>query len=156
MFLVFFLVWVVLNERLTVEVAIFGIIISALLSLFMHRFIIVGKRPQRGLFFRLFPDYISYFFGALIPEIIKANIQTIKIVFSRKEPEPVLVHFRADLDTGVSRVALANSITLTPGTITAALAGNHYVVHCLDKSMSAGLDDSSFVHRLKRMEAKSK
>ena len=47
---------------------------------------------------------------------------------------------------------LANSITLTPGTITVSLEENRYVIHCLDKSFSEGLNESSFVRLLARME----
>ena len=66
--------------------------------------------------------------------------------------EPVLVRVYTDLKTETARVILANSITLTPGTITVSLAGNELLVHCLDKSLSQGMEDSVFVQLLKKME----
>jgi multicomponent Na+:H+ antiporter subunit E len=47
---------------------------------------------------------------------------------------------------------LADSITLTPGTITVSLEGNEYVVHCLDKELAEGINTSVFVTLLKRLE----
>ena len=47
---------------------------------------------------------------------------------------------------------LANSITLTPGTITVSLEGDTYCVHCLDKSMAEGIESSIFVQKLHRIE----
>lgn len=47
---------------------------------------------------------------------------------------------------------LANSITLTPGTITVALEDNEYTVHCLDRRFGEGLADSSFVRLLHKIE----
>ena len=50
-------------------------------------------------------------------------------------------------------MVLANSITLTPGTITVAMEEDELTVHALDVSLAAGMDDSVFVHMLRRMEA---
>ena len=52
-----------------------------------------------------------------------------------------------------ARVALANSITLTPGTITVALEEDELIVHALDVDLVRGIDDSVFVHMLRKMEA---
>jgi multicomponent Na+:H+ antiporter subunit E len=69
-------------------------------------------------------------------------------------PEPQLVQFDVDLKKNRHLVALANSITLTPGTITVDLAENHLLVHALDASFVDGLDDGGFVQQLMDMEAK--
>ena len=49
---------------------------------------------------------------------------------------------------------LANSITLTPGTITVSVDGNRFTVHCLDKSLAVGLADSAFVKMLHEFESR--
>ncbi len=151
MFLFFFLAWVVFNGRLTLEIAIFGLVISALLYAFICRFMGYSTAIDRfairntGLF-------IKYFI-LLIKEIFKANFTASKMVISsRYDVEPALVSFETDLKTDSARVLLANSITLTPGTITVALEGNRLTVHCLDKSLAEGLSDSEFVHILHEME----
>ena len=93
--------------------------------------------------------------GNRILEILKANIGVMQLILSPKmEVEPKLVRFRTDLKTDLARVILANSITLTPGTITVTLEGDEYLVHCLDKSMAEGMDDSIFVRLLHQLEEK--
>ena len=59
---------------------------------------------------------------------------------------------KTDLKTKTARVLLANSITLTPGTITVSLQDNVYTVHCLDKQFGEGLSDSTFVWLLHKIE----
>ena len=76
----------------------------------------------------------------------------IRRVYGRKAPDPCLKTFAAPLDTAAARVALADSITLTPGTITAEQEGAVFTVHCLDRDMSEGLESSGFVRRLQAME----
>ena len=87
-----------------------------------------------------------------IEEILKANLAVIRRVYGRKAPDPCLKTFAAPLDTAAARVALADSITLTPGTITAEQEGAVFTVHCLDRNMSEGLESSGFVRRLQAME----
>ena len=64
------------------------------------------------------------------------------------------MYFNTDLKTGLAKVLLANSITLTPGTITVSVEDNRFCVHCLDRELAEGLEDSAFVELLKEIEAK--
>ena len=66
--------------------------------------------------------------------------------------EPVIVKVHTNLKTETAKVILANSITLTPGTITVSLTGQELLVHCLDKSLAEGMEDSAFVKLLEEME----
>ena len=93
------------------------------------------------------------YMAILFIEIVKANIAVFRIVFSPTiRVEPRLVFFRTHLRSNIARVALANSITLTPGTITVSLNDDMFCVHCLTEEMSVGLDDSVFVQRLEEFE----
>ena len=79
----------------------------------------------------------------------------LKIIISPElQPEPAIVYFDTDFKTGIAKVFLANSITLTPGTITVSVEENRFCVHCLDKELAEGLEDSVFVELLREMEAK--
>ena len=71
----------------------------------------------------------------------------------KNEIDPVIVKFTTDLKTDVAKVVLANSITLTPGTITIKLEGSELVVHALDVELVEGIDESVFVKMLRKMEA---
>ena len=86
-------------------------------------------------------------------EIIKANLAVCYLILTRREvTEPVLVKVHTYLNPETARVILAYSITLTPGTITVSLAGQELLVHCLDKSLAEGMEDSEFVRLLEAME----
>lgn len=151
MFILFFLVWVAFNGQLTAEIAAFGVVIAGVMYWFLCKFF--NYSPQYDLFLlRKTPLLIKYLF-TLIIEILKANLAVFKLVYSAKyELEPAVVHFKTDLRSTFARVLLANSITLTPGTITVSLTGNEYIVHCLDKELAEGISSSVFVELLKKIE----
>lgn len=153
MFLLLFGVWLILNGKVTVEICIFGLVIASALLFFMCRFMNYSLRKER-LLLSLVPFLLKYFW-VLFVEIVKANIAVLKIsLHPELQPEPALAYFDTDLKTELAKVMLANSITLTPGTITVSLEENHYCVHCLDREFAEGLEDSVFVKLLKEMEEK--
>lgn len=152
MYLLFFIIWVVLNGRLTLEIAIFGLVIAALIYGFICKF--MDYSFQKDIFIIMRIGYILEYIFVLFWEIIKANINVLKLVFSSKyENEPAIIKFKVDLNTKGARVLLANAITLTPGTITISLEENEYMVHCLDKDFGKGIESSVFVILLQKMEA---
>lgn len=103
--------------------------------------------------FRLSLMLIQYG-GLLVWEVIKANLYMARIVFSRKIViEPALYTFTCPLRTGFARAILANSITLTPGTITISQEGNKFTVHGLRHDMVTSIPSCSFIKLLIKMEA---
>lgn len=151
MILVLFALWLIFNGKITLELILFGIVLSVAVYLFCWKFL--EYSPKRELCaLRLLPQGIGYFF-VLIVEIIKSNFLMIQLIVSPKyEVEPVLVTFRTELKTDLAKTVLANSITMTPGTITVELTEDEFKVHCLDKEMAEGIDKSVFVRLLKKME----
>jgi len=151
MLLLFFLAWVVFNGRLTLEIAFFGIAVAGAVFAFICRFMNYSLKKELH-FYRQIPGVVQYLYY-LIKEIVFANLAVCRMILTRKETmEPVLVHVHANLKTETARVILANSITLTPGTITVSLTGDQLLVHCLDKSLSEGMEDSVFVRLLQKLE----
>lgn len=152
MILFFFFVWLVLNGKMTSEICILGAVISAVLFAFICRFMDYSLKKEL-LLFRLMPLFVQYFW-VLVKEIVKANVCVLKIITSPdQQPEPALVYFDTEFRTGIAKVMLANSITLTPGTITVSVEEDHFCVHCLDRELAEGMEDSVFVELLKKMEA---
>ncbi|MEG1862860.1 MAG: Na+/H+ antiporter subunit E, partial [Oscillospiraceae bacterium] len=97
---------------------------------------------------------IAYVF-VLFWEIVKSSFSVIKIVYSKKlDIQPQIVFFDVPLKNEFLRTILANSITLTPGTITVNVEDNHFCVHALDYTMAQGFEDSIFVKLLMKMEEK--
>ncbi|MCD7995310.1 MAG: Na+/H+ antiporter subunit E [Clostridia bacterium] len=152
MFLLFFSVWLILNGKVTAEICVFGVVISATLFCFMCRFMEYSLRKE-VLLFRLIPLLVRYFW-VLVKEIVRANVCVLKIILSPElQPEPAFVYFETGLRTGLAKVLLANSITLTPGTITVSVEGSRFCVHCLDRELAEGMEESVFVELLEEMEA---
>ncbi len=154
MYVLFFLVWVIFNGQLTLEIAIFGAVIAGAMYWFLCRFL--DYKPAYDLLFCKRAFLLIQYLITLIVEILKANVTVFKMIYSAEyELEPAIVHFKTDLKTTFARVLLADSITLTPGTITVALEGDEYTVHCLDKELAEDLDSSIFVKLLEKIEKKS-
>jgi multicomponent Na+:H+ antiporter subunit E len=53
--------------------------------------------------------------------------------------DPTKVTFKTKLKSNIARVALANSITLTPGTITIRVEDDVFLVHAISRKAAAGL-----------------
>lgn len=151
MILLYFVIWLTVNGRITTETVIVGAIVSAALHLLSRSFPSARPLPFFSVLHHI-PGGLFYLLLLLV-EIVKANLQVIRLVLSPViEVEPCLVRFRTDLRTEAARVALANSITLTPGTLTVSLKGNNLLIHALDRGMARGLDESALVRQLRRME----
>ena len=153
MFVLFFLVWVIFNGQLTLEIALFGVAIAGAMYWFICKFL--NYKLRYDLFFLKKAPLLIHYLVTLIIEILKANGAVFKMIYSAKyELEPAIVHFKTDLQTTFARVLLANSITLTPGTITISVENDRFCVHCLDKELAEGMEESVFVDLLEEMEAK--
>ena len=151
MLLLFFLAWVIFNGKLTLEIALFGVVIAGAMFAFVCKFMGYSFQKERR-FYKKIPMFCQYAYH-LIKEIISANFAVCHMILTRKEQiEPVLVHVHTNLKTETCRMLLANSITLTPGTITVSMTDTDLLVHCLDKSLSEGIEDSVFVHLLQKLE----
>ncbi|MCD7738448.1 MAG: Na+/H+ antiporter subunit E [Lachnospiraceae bacterium] len=151
MYILFFIMWILFNGSITLEIVAFGLVIAAVIYWFVCKFMDFSVRKDIMIIRQSF-RMIEYL-GVLAWEILKASVVLCGIILNLyQKPEPVLVTFHADLKTEMARAVLANSITLTPGTITVNLEENEFTVHCLDKSMARGLDSSVFVRLLEKME----
>lgn len=151
MFLIFLITWIIFNGQFTWEIFWFGVAIAAAMYWFICKYMGFSIRKDI-LYCRKSFAFLNYV-RILAIEIIKANIVSMRYLFSQREVvEPLLITFTVPLKTEGARVLLANSITLTPGTITVSVDGNQFTVYCLDKEMAEGLSDGIFVQKLLELE----
>jgi len=94
-------------------------------SVFIER----EEAARRALLPRI--PYLLIFLAVLVFKIYIASFKLVPMVMGLNIT-PRIVHFRTRLKSELARVALANSITLTPGTVTLDLSVDHLVVHWLD------------------------
>lgn len=149
MWLFLFLLWIVLNGRVTVELVIFGVVIATAVTVFADR-VIGYKSATDKLILRNLPIFFLYILN-LIKEIIVSAFAMAGMVYSAEPPKPVIIEFHSGFDTRLQNVLLANSITLTPGTITIFQEGDYFVIHCLKREFGEGIEDSSFVRLLRKI-----
>ena len=153
MFIFILLFWIILNGKITVEILAIGLVISALIMLFANKFLNYKISTEKKFWRNI--GFAAEYLVVLLWEIIKANVVVLKILLTKgRKINPVIVHFDSPLKKEFLQVVLANSITLTPGTITVRMNENGYEVHCLDESLAEGLNSGVFVKMLKKMEEK--
>ena len=152
MYLLLYVFWIILNGKITLEICLIGVATTALIGLLMR--VLFGYTLALDLrILKKVPLFICYIF-VLIWEIIKASAAMFSYIFKDKETvEPVLVTFKPQLKTRLGRFILANSITLTPGTITVEADGENFTVHCLNRRALDVSPDSVFLRWIRRLEA---
>lgn len=77
----------------------------------------------------------------LLGQIVLANIFLLRLAFAKREAiQPQIVRYESALKSDFEKFLLANSITLTPGTVTIKILGSTYYVHAINDEAAAGLD----------------
>lgn len=130
--LVLMVFWVLITWTLNYQSLLAGFIGSYALTRFNYSLLITSEQRFQitGKTAFMFIRYL----GLMLVAIVKANIDVAKIVLQRKMPiSPGIVKFKSDIKKDLDRVILANSITLTPGTLTIDMVDDVYVVHCLTR-----------------------
>ena len=111
-----------------------GFFFSCLVAVFSYQLFIDESEVSR----RSILPRIHLFLLYLIVLLAKMYLASFKVAFNvlTGNIQPRIVHFRTHLRSDMARVTLANSITLTPGTLTLDLSHDHLVVHWLDAPTS--------------------
>jgi multicomponent Na+:H+ antiporter subunit E len=127
MFATLLLFWLMLMGSLTLDVLVVGVLASLLIAVlypnglsFFTEFRATPAAFVAGL------RYYGYFFK----ELVKSNLLLTSTVLTPSLPiKPGIVKVRTRLKSRMGRLMLANSITLTPGTLTVAMDGEWLYVH---------------------------
>ena len=153
MYLLLFAFWLQLNGKVTLEICMLGVGVTAALG--AVEYVLFGYTPRgEWRIVRRVPLMVAYL-GVLLWEVIRSSCFICRVIlFKKRYPvEPTLVTFHTDLRTELGRFLLANSITLTPGTITIRVRGNALTVHCLDKALLDTSPEGTFQKWIRRLEA---
>jgi multicomponent Na+:H+ antiporter subunit E len=129
-FLIIFLIWYGFTTSLQPAEIITGLIVSVLIAYvtvinFGCCDPILVNLSHIGYFFK-------YFFVFIIA-LIKSNFDVARRVLSSKlDINPGIVVFKTKLKNDFAKMVLANSITLTPGTLTVDVIKNNFYIHWID------------------------
>ena len=93
------------------------------------------------------------YWGWLTVEVVKANLDVARCVLAGNSAiSPRLVRLKASQKTDLGKVAYANSITLTPGTVTVDIDGDELLVHALTSEFADALQGGEMDRRMCRLE----
>lgn len=137
-FLILFVPWTLWSGKFDSFHLSLGVISCILVTFMSHDLMFKRKEfsaRQIGEIFR-FIKYIPW----LIYQIILSNIHVAYLALSPRMPiDPKMIRFKTKLKKDISLAVFANSITLTPGTITADIKDGEYYVHALSKKVADDL-----------------
>jgi len=139
-FIVMFVMWVVFSGKFDAFHLSLGVISSLLVAFFTSDQLITD--PSIGHIPALWSRFFMYF-PWLLWQIVLANIHLLKLVFDPQMIEkinPQLIQFKSNMKNEMALVTFANSITLTPGTITVSLSMyGDFTVHAIDDASAEPL-----------------
>lgn len=141
--------WLLLSGHYTVFLVAAGVGSAAAVLLAGRRMEVVDRE---GVPIDLWRALIFYW-PWLLWQIVKSAWDVAKVIVHPRLPiSPTLVRFRPSQRSVVGLVTHANSITLTPGTITIEATAGEFLVHGLTESGAQGAVDSEMDRRLRRLE----
>lgn len=145
-FLILLIFWALLSGKFDSFHLTLGAICTIIIAYLTHDLLFANVRVGDTLLIaRRFFAYIPW----LICQIILANIHVAYLTLSPKMPiEPQTLRFGTKLESDISWVTLANSITLTPGTITMDIREGEFFVHALSKKVADDLNTGEMEDRI--------
>ena len=130
LWLTLLLIWLIANGSLATDTVLVGVVVSTVIALAFSAFSRVYS------VIRWSPIVIYYYLmylAAFTLELVKANLNVMRLVFSPSiDITPGFVEIKTDLKSPIGRLALANSITLTPGTLVVDIKGDSLFVHWIN------------------------
>jgi len=148
--LIMFLFWIFLSGEFSFILLLSGIISSLLVSYISHDLLIGNGDMKLGLIRTIrFIKFLPW----LLWQIVLANIDlAIRTLHPKMPINPMLINFKNNLKTDLGMVILANSITLTPGTVTIDVNENDFFIHVISEKAAQSLISGEMQARVKKIE----
>ncbi len=141
LFVLLFAFWLLLTGSLDPAELIAGFVVALVVTLI--------SRPHLSIFngLRLTPSALPAFLayvGIFLVALLRANLDVARRVLSPSLPlRPALVEVRTSLKSPLGRLILANSITLTPGTLTVDVGEDTLLIHWIDAPPEIDIDGAT-------------
>ena len=153
LFIVLMVVWLLNSGHYTPLLISFGVVSCLFVVYLSWR---MGIIDREGLPVRLIPR--ALFYGPwLFKEIFKANVDVAKRTLTPYEPDisPRLFDTGVTQKSDLGRVIYANSITLTPGTVSIGVRGAYITVHAIAEDVADGLQEGEMDRHVTWLEGES-
>lgn len=146
-FVLFFVFWILITASLSWDNILRGLIVCLLVTLTV-RFVLRTRLPE-DITLLFLVVRLPAFLVMLAWDVIRANVNLAYILLKpRLEIDPVIVRFRTELRGDFRKTVLADSITVTPGTLTVDARDDELIVHCLTPFHKNGLLQGRHCERL--------
>ncbi len=147
-----FIFWLLITGSLHLKFLIIGVVSALAVAWICMPLFTVSNRSRTKKYFVLAVRIIPLVCYAiwLIKELILSNIDVAKMVWKKELPiTPTVLRFQVHFDNPLAIAMLANSITLTPGTVTLnANAENIYEIHALTPSAIEGIEQGIMIKKV--------
>jgi multicomponent Na+:H+ antiporter subunit E len=145
------LLWLLLSGYLKTNLIVLGIISCAFVTYLSIKLKIYNSNHKRIKLNLLLPLYIPW----LLKEIFKSNLHVARCILSSNDSiQPQTVRSKPSQKTDTGLAVHANSITLTPGTISVDINENEIFVHALTNHTAQGIIDGDIDKRVSQLEGK--
>jgi multicomponent Na+:H+ antiporter subunit E len=130
----------------------FGVVSCVLVAAMVVRLNVLDPSEKPFWIFLRLPTYVPW----LLKEIVLSNLDVARRIWHPKLPiSPRMVLVGASQKTPLGLVIHANSITLTPGTLSIDANDREILVHALARELAAGFEDSEMDRRVASLEHKA-
>lgn len=144
-----FVFWLLLSGHYNALLLTLGVLSTALTVYVARRMRTVDEEGHSLTLFLRLLAYMPW----LILAMAKSTWAIMQIVLHPQLPvRPRLVHLTASQSTAAGRFVHANSITLTPGTLSIDVTGNDFTIHALTDESAEGLYDGEMDKRTSWVE----
>ncbi|OQY53642.1 MAG: cation:proton antiporter [Candidatus Parabeggiatoa sp. nov. 2] len=139
--LVLFIVWLLLVGTLSWSEIVVGIVVAAFTAFLSSNHLAFIDNLK---FKWAMPLHVLRYLQVFVVALLRANIDMARRVLSPRLPiNPALVEVQTQLKSPLGKLILANSITLTPGTLTVDVVGDHLQVHWIDSTPGVDLEHAT-------------
>lgn len=146
--LVAYAFWLVLSGHFTLTLMLIGAVSSVAVVALASRMAVIDREGH--------PIYLiigaMWYWPWLLWQIIKSGLDVSRIIVTPSLPiSPTLINVKSSQKTAVGIVTYANSITLTPGTVSLYVRDNTIEVHAITRAMAESLEAGEMDRRVTAM-----
>lgn len=146
-------IWLLLSGHYTLLLISFGLLSVALVVLLALRMDVVDREGHP---LHLNSKALVIYWCWLLKEIFVSNIYVCRLILSPAMPiSPTVIALRSSQSSDLARVIFANSITLTPGTVTIDVDGDITEVHAITEETAESLLQGTMDNKVTALESRS-
>ena len=141
-FILLFTVWIIFSGKFDLFHLVLGVFSASFVTYFSSDLYFADRTIGFGARIRQLLGFCRYLVW-LLYQIFLSNLHVLKLALWPKsfaEIDPTIIRLKTTLRSDYARYVLANSITLTPGTVTLNVVEDTLYVHAISRKAAASLD----------------